>query len=451
MDALDLFVIGGGSGGVRAARVAASLGAKVALAEERWLGGTCVNVGCVPKKILAYGTHVAHELEDARGLGWSFDGARFDWGTLVAAKNVEITRLNGVYRSMLEKAGVRIFDARATLDGPGHVRVGDERIAARHVIVATGGKPYRPSCGGADLAWTSDDVFFLERLPSHVVVVGAGYIGLELASVFSGAGVEVTVVARHDRVLGRFDPDIQHHILGEMERRGVRFLLGDGSRSVERAGGGLRVVRERGAPIETGGVLFATGRRPRVEGLGLESVGVSLADDGYVHIDEAFRTSAPGVYAIGDVVGRLQLTPVALAEGMALAHTLFDGPGLRTVDYASVATAVFAGPPVATVGLDEPTARAAGHDVVVFRSDFRPLRSAVSGTKDRTMVKLVVDRPSDRVLGVHVVGADAPEIIQGFAVALRCGATKAQFDSTIGVHPTTAEELVTQRTPVTGS
>lgn len=444
---MDLFVIGGGSGGVRAARTAAALGARVALAEERWLGGTCVNAGCIPKKILAYGTHVAHDLDDARGLGWTFSEARLDWRALRDAKDVEVRRLNGVYRTLLEKAGVEIHDARAALEGPGRVRVGAHTVRARHVLVATGGRPHRPGVPGVDLAWTSDDVFFLERLPSRVVVIGVGYVGLELAAVLAGAGVEVEVLGRHEHVLMRFDPRVRSHVQSEMEKRGVRFALGDPCVRIERAGAGLIVARERGAPLRADAVLVATGREPRTEGLGLEAAGVRLAHDGHVEVGEGFETSAPGHFAVGDVVGRMQLTPVALAEGMALARSLYGGAGPVRVDYEDVPTAVFTSPPVATVGLTEPEARGRGHDVAIFESDFRPLRAAASGATDRTLVKLVVDRPSDRVLGVHVVGEDAPEMVQGFAVALKCGATKARFDATMGIHPTAAEELVTLRTP----
>ena len=444
---VDLFVIGGGSGGVRAARVAASLGARVALAEERWLGGTCVNVGCIPKKILAYGTHVGHELSDARGLGWTFSGASFDWQALRAAKDVEIARLRATYRTLLERAGVVVHDARAVLEGHGRVRVDAHLVHARHLLVATGGRPRRPDLPGTELAWTSDDVFSLERVPGKVAVVGTGYIGLELASVLRGAGADVVVVGRQDRVLSRFDPDVQSHVRAEMEKRGVLFSLGDPIRRIERAGAGLAVVRERGERVLADAVLLATGRQAHTEGLGLEAAGVRRSATGQVVVDEGLQTSAPGVFAVGDVVGRNELTPVALAEGTAVARTLFGDVGMSRVDYENVPTAVFAGPPIATVGLTEPEARERGHQVTVYRSEFRPLRSVASGTSDRTLVKLVVDGASDRVLGVHVVGTDAPELVQGFAVAIKCGVTKERLDATIGIHPTSAEELVTLRTP----
>ena len=290
-------------------------------------------------------------------------------------------------------------------------------------------------------------MFFLDRVPAKVAVIGVGYIGLELASVLAGAGADVVVIGRQDRVLTRFDPDVQAHVRAEMEKRGVRFSLGDPVRRLERAGSGLAVVRERGEPVRADAVLCATGRRPRTDDLGLEGAGVLLSASGHVGVDDGLETSARGIFAVGDVVGKKELTPIALAEGSALARSLFGGAGPVRVDYQNVPTAVFAGPPVATVGLTEPEARARGHDVVVFRTDFRPLRAAAAGTSERTFMKLVVDRPSDLVLGVHVVGADAPEMVQGFAVALRCGATKERFDSTIGIHPTAAEELVTLRTP----
>lgn len=447
--ALDLVVIGGGSAGVRCARTAAALGAKVALVEAGDLGGTCVNLGCIPKKLLAYGAHVAHELDEARGMGWVIPEARLDWAALVAKKDTEIARLNGVYERLLVSAGVRVVRGRAVLE-PGEgapvVRVGEEVLRARHVVLATGGVPRRPAIPGAEHAITSDDFFHLPSLPRSIVIVGAGYVAVEVASTLAALGVETTLLARR-RLLGGFDPDVGAFLKGEIEKHGVRVREDRGHvRAIEAHGDGVRVIDERGEAYDAERVLLAVGRTPVTRGLGLEALGVVLREDGAVVVDAEYRTRVPGLFAIGDVTARMDLTPIALAEGMAVARRLFGGP-VAEVPYALTPTAVFSLPPVAAVGMTEPDARARG-EVRIFRTDFRPLKRTISGSTERTMMKLVVDAATDRVLGVHVVGADAPEMVQGFAVALTCGATKAQLDQTIGIHPTAAEELVTMRTPV---
>lgn len=448
----DLFVIGGGSGGVRACRIAASLGARVALAEDARLGGTCVNVGCVPKKLFVYGADLGRQLHGAAGLGWQIEGARFDWPTLRDRTASEVSRLNGVYERVVSGAGAEIFRARARLISPQAVELRDvatgttRTVRARHVLVATGARPRRPSIPGAELGWVSDDVFALPRLPASLVVVGAGYIGLELAGVFAALGVEVTVLARHDHVLPRFDRDVSLFVRAELEKAGVRIACHEEVVRVEHVAGRRVVHTERGHRHEAEAVLFAIGRDPNVAGLGLEDVGVVLRN-GAIRVSSTYTTSVPTVHAVGDVIGHVQLTPVALAEGVALARSLFGEAGPQTVDYDGIPTAVFTSPAVATVGLTETDARARGHRLAIFKTDFKPMKHTLTGSDERCFMKLVVDAETDRVLGVHVAGADAGEIVQGFAVALRCGATKAQLDTTIGIHPTAAEELVTMRTP----
>jgi glutathione reductase (NADPH) len=443
VDSLDLIVVGGGSGGVRAARIAASLGAKVALVEGARLGGTCVNVGCVPKKLLSYGAHVAHELEEARGFGWTIEGARPDWPTLVARTAAEVARLNGLYRDLLLKAGVEVIEGWAEVEAPGRVRVGERVLAARHTLLATGGRPARLGFAGHERAFVSDDAFALPALPRRLVIVGTGYIGLEFASIFAALGVEVTVLGRSPRLLASFDEAVSTHLCAELEKHGVRFVLSDAPAELRSVEGGEELRTEAGRVLSTDRVMLAVGRTPRTEAF--EALGLARGPRGHVAVNERLETSVPGVFAVGDLVGRAELTPVALAEGMALSRHLFGGAPLPALDYANVPTAVFTLPPVAAVGRTEAAARAEGRDVAVFTTSFRPLKHTVSGSTERSFMKLVVDRPTDRVLGVHLVGPDAPEILQGFAVAITCGVTKAQLDRTIGLHPTAAEELVTMR------
>jgi len=441
-------VIGGGSAGVRTARVAASLGAKVAIVEERDFGGTCVNVGCIPKKLLAYGAHAAHEIEEARAMGWRIGEASIEWRELADRTHAEVRRLNGIYETLLGSAGVEIVRGRAQLEKDASglaVRVGERRLEARYVIVATGGRPRRPSVPGAELADVSDDFFAWTSLPRSLVVVGGGYVALEIASVVAGLGVSVDVVAR-SHVLQGFDEGVRAFVPRALARHGVRVHEGRGALvAIEREGDGVAVVDGLGGRTRGERVLLAVGRDPSVTNLGLESLDIAVRD-GAIAVDEHYETSCPGVFAIGDVISRMELTPVALAEGMVVAHRLF-GTSRAPVPYETVPTAVFSMPPVAAVGLTEERARARGHALRVFETEFRPLKHRLTGIDARTYVKIVVDAPSDRVLGIHVVGDDAPEIIQGFAVAVQMGATKAQLDATIGVHPTAAEELVTMRSP----
>lgn len=452
---VDLFVIGAGSGGVRGARIAAALGARVAVAEERHLGGTCVNVGCIPKKLFSYGAHLRDDIEDARAYGWDVGEPGLDWPRLIAGKDREIARLNGIYQRLLESRGVEVMSGRATLEGPHTVAVTAAdgtvtRRSARHVLVATGGVPIRPSFPGAELAMISDEVFYLPQRPDRLLVIGGGYIAVEMAGIFRGYGAQVTLAHRGALFLRGFDRDVRTHLASEMRHRGVDLRFhADVASLTRRADGAIDVLFESGEAMVVDAVLAAIGRAPNARGLGLEAAGVALDARGAVRVDGRFRTSARSVYAVGDVIDRVQLTPVALAEAMIVAQNLFGG-AKRTPDYEFIPSAVFSNPPVGTVGLTEDEARAearerSGGAVDIFRSTFTPLKHTLTGRAEKAMMKLVVERDTDRVVGVHVVGADAGEIVQGFAVALRLGATKAQLDATVGIHPTAAEELVTMR------
>lgn len=443
----DLFVIGGGSGGVRAARVASELGARVALCEERFLGGTCVNVGCVPKKLFVYGSHFAEDFQDARAFGWKGDLPKFDWETLVTNKNREIERLNGVYERLLVKAGVTVLGGRGRITGPHEVQVGPTTYTAERIVVATGSWPWVPQMSGAEFGVTSNELFHLKTLPRSICVVGGGYIGVEFAGIFNGMGVEVTLVQRSAELLTRFDHDVRRHLAQELRSKGVTLILGEQVTALRDKAPGRQVVLHGGATISADLVLCATGRRANIAGLGLEALGVELDDRNAIVVNEAFQSTVPSIYAVGDVIDRYQLTPVALTEGLTLAHQLF-GDKPFPMDYDTIPTAIFSQPPIGTVGLAEQDARDTLERVEVYRSTFTPLKFAMSGREERTLVKLVVDAKTDRVVGCHMVGPDAPEVIQGLAIALKAGATKAEFDRTIGIHPTAAEEFVTMGSPV---
>jgi len=454
----DLFVMGGGSGGVRAARMAAQRGARVALAEQggtAGLGGTCVNVGCIPKKLYSYAAHYAEGFEESQGFGWSGATPRFDWQVLKANRRREISRLNGFYLNLLANAGVTVMNTHARLCGPHGVWAGGQEWRARHILVATGGRPHVPDVPGADLVCVSDAMFDLEAFPQRLLVVGGGYIACEFASIFRGLGAGVTQLYRGDQVLRGFDGDVRHFIAAEMRKKGVDLRLGADVAAITQTARGLALeVTAPGAKAETllaDVVLYATGRLPRVQGLGLEAAGVAQREDGAIVVDAHYQTSVPSIHAIGDVTHRVQLTPVALGEAMVLVDRLFAPPASRAprhMDYEFIPTAVFTHPNIGTVGFSEADARARFGAVTVFRSEFRALRHTLSGSSERTLMKLVVDDATDRVVGLHMVGPDAGEIVQGFAVAMKAGATKAVFDSTIGIHPTAAEEFVTMREPV---
>ena len=445
----DLVTIGAGSGGVRASHCAAGLGARVAIVEARYLGGTCVNVGCVPKKLFSYAAHYGEDIEHAAGYGWRVAPPAFDWRNLVANKDREIERLNGVYEKLLTGAGVTLLRGRATLVDAHSVDVGGRRLTARYLLVATGGWPVVPAIPGAEYAISSNEAFHLAELPRRVLVVGGGYIAVEFASIFHGLGVETTLVYRGERLLKEFDADLGRFLAEQMQHKGVRILFRSGIERIAPVGegGALRATLTDGVALEADCVMYGTGRTPNTGGLGLANAGVNLAENGAVVVDANFRSSIPSIYAIGDVIDRVLLTPIALAEGMVVAQTLF-GAGGRNLNYEGIPTAIFSNPNVGTVGLSETRARERNDDVDVYRTVFGPLRHQLTGSGEQVMMKLVVDRNSERVLGVHMVGADACEIIQGFAVALKCGATKSQFDATIGIHPTAAEEFVTLREAV---
>lgn len=444
----DLFVIGAGSGGVRASRMAAGFGARVAVAEELYLGGTCVNVGCVPKKLFAYAAHFAEDVEDARGYGWDLKVESFNWQRLVENKNTEITRLNGIYHNLLTGAGVTLIHGRARLLDSHTVAVGDKHFTSERILLATGGWPFVPEFPGREHVITSNEVFYLEQLPARCAVVGGGYIAVEFASIFNGLGCQTSLLYRGEQFLRGFDQGLRDHMVVTMQNKGLDLQFNAQVERIDKqADGSLLLHLHNGETLETDLVLYATGRRPKLDGLGLENTAVTLDEKGFIAVDELYQTTDPAVFAIGDVTDTIQLTPVALAEGMALARRLFRPEEYRPVDYADLATAVFCIPNIATLGLTEEQARAQGYKLDIFESRFRPMRNTLAGNTEQSFMKLVVDQASDRVLGVHMVGPDAGEIIQGLAVALKAGATKSVFDATLGIHPTAAEEFVTMRTP----
>ena len=445
-ESFDLFVIGAGSGGVRAARMAAQRGARVAVADPAPLGGTCVNLGCIPKKLYSFAAHYADAFEESHGYGWSMTEPTFDWATLKANRAREILRLNGIYGQLLDGSGVTTLRSRATLRGSNEVEVDGRVYRAKHVLVATGGRPVVPVLPGHELAVTSNEVFDLPEFPRRLVVIGGGYIASEFASIFAGLGSQVTQLYRGEQILRGFDDDIRHFVAAEMRKKGVVLRTQTQVTQIERVAGALQATLADGTVLPADTILYATGRRPNTEGLGLAELDVRLTPNGAVVVDEHYRSSVPTIHALGDVIDRVQLTPVALAEAMALVDRLF-GDGRRQVDYELIPTAVFTDPNIGTVGLTEAVARERFGDVRIFRSEFKALKHTLSGSSERMLMKLVVDAKSDRVVGLHMVGADAGEIVQGFGVALKAGATKAQFDATIGIHPTAAEEFVTMREP----
>jgi glutathione reductase (NADPH) len=448
----DLLVVGGGSGGVRAARMAAQRGARVALVEAGALGGTCVNVGCIPKKLYSYAAHYAEAFHEAQGFGWHVEPPRFDWGVLKTRRAAEITRLNGIYRQLLVGAGVALVDGRARLVDAHTVQVGTQRYSAQNILLATGGTPSVPSVPGAEHAVVSDAMFDLDPFPQRLLVVGGGYIASEFASIFNGLGAQVTQVYRGAQLLRGFDEDVRSFLTQEVRKAGVDLRLQAEVASIQRTAEGLQVRLASGDQLTVDQVLYAIGRVPNVQGLGLATVGVAQAPDGAIQVNAHYQTSVPSIYALGDVTARLQLTPVALGEAMALVDHLLgpkEGKAARQMDYALIPSAVFTHPNVGTVGLSEAAARQQFGRVTIYRSEFKALKHTLSGSNERTLMKLVVDDATDRVVGLHMVGADAGEVVQGFAVAMKAGATKAQFDSTIGIHPTAAEEFVTMREPYT--
>lgn len=447
----DLFVIGAGSGGVRAARMSASMGARVAIAEDRDLGGTCVNVGCVPKKLMVYASHFKDDFEEAEGFGWSVGPREFSWSKLIENKNTEIARLNGIYGTLLSNAGVELFEARAKVTGPNSVEVGGKTVTAERILVAVGGWPSMPDEPGNEHMISSNEFFFLDDLPKRVIVGGGGYIAVELAGILNGLGAQVTQLYRGPMFLRGFDDDVRTFLAAEIRKKGIDLRMNTIINRVDKKDDGtLQATLSDGTIMEADAILMAIGRTPKTADLGLEEVGVELSAKGAIKVNDDFQTSVPSIYALGDVIDRVALTPVAIAEGMVFAHNTY-GQGGRAMDYRDIATAVFSQPPVGTIGLTEAEAREKHGAIDVYKSDFRPMKHTLSGSDERSLMKLIVDRESDRVVGLHMVGPDAGEIAQGFGVAFKAGATKADFDDTVGIHPTAAEEFTTMREPITAA
>lgn len=459
---VDLFVIGGGSGGVRAARMSAQRGARVALAEAggtHGLGGTCVNLGCIPKKLYSYAAHYGESFHESHGFGWEGDAPRLNWTTLKQNRRSEISRLNGVYEKLLVGNGVRVVNGYARLVDAHTVEVdvwvdgtlSQERVTARHILIAVGARPHVPEFEGRELVMTSNEIFDIEPFPKRLLVVGGGYIACEFSSIFTGLGSTVTQLYRGAQVLRGFDEDVRQFVATEMTKAGVNLHLNTEVAAVSRTGQGLVVRLTDGQVMTVDAVLYATGRVPMVAGLGLDQAGVGQGQDGAVQVDENYQTNVPSIFAVGDVTARVQLTPVALGEAMVVVDQLFGpatGKPARTMSYDFIPTAVFTHPNIGTVGYSESDAREKFAAVTIYRSEFKALKHTLSGSSERTLMKLIVEDATDRVVGLHMVGADAGEIVQGFAVAMKAGATKALFDATIGIHPTAAEEFVTMREPV---
>jgi len=451
MYSYDFFVIGAGSGGVRAARMAAQMGARVGICEDYRVGGTCVIRGCVPKKLLVYASEFSGAFQDAPGFGWAAAAPAFSWSELIAAKDREIDRLNGLYINTLKNAGVTLHQARGRLldrhtielSGPEGVTT----VSARHILIAAGAWPVLPEIPGISHAITSNEAFHLADLPRRIAIVGGGYIAVEFVGIFNGLGSKVTQLYRGEQILRGFDRDLRDGLAAEMVKKGVDLRLNTNVAAIERQGDTLRLALTSGSTLEVDAVMFATGRMPNTRGLGLEAAGVDLGKNGEVVVDAYFRTSADNIFAVGDVIDRVALTPVAIKEGTAVAETLY-GKGPATVDYVNIPTAVFSQPQIGTVGLSEEDARHEYGDIDVYQASFRPMKFTLAGRDERALMKLIVDRASDRVVGAHMMGPDAAEIIQGLAIALKAGARKADFDATVAVHPSAAEEFVLMREPV---
>jgi len=447
---VDLFVIGGGSGGVRAARIASGYGAKVMMAEEYRVGGTCVIRGCVPKKLMVYASRFSHDFEEAAGFGWSLGEASFDWSTLIRNKDREIDRLEGIYRMNLEKAGVEIVGSRAVIEDEHTVRLlkTGARIRARYILVAVGAHPtLEPVIPGGELGITSNEVFHLESLPERILIVGGGYIAVEFAGIFAGLGSRVTLLHRGDKLLRGFDEDLRDALGDAYAGRGINLALGKTVHRLDKTRDGIAATLSDGSTLTVDQVLVATGRRPNTDGLGLERAGITVDEVGAIPVDAYSQTLIPSVYAIGDVTNRANLTPIAIREGHAFADTVF-GSRPTMVDHDLIPTAVFSTPEIGVIGCSEAVARSIYGDIDVYRTAFRPMRATLSGAADRVLMKLIVDKATDKVVGVHIMGHDAGEMIQLAGVAVTMGATKADFDRTVAVHPTAAEELVTMRSPV---
>jgi|TARA_B100000767_G_scaffold248150_1_gene248866 glutathione reductase (NADPH) len=453
----DLFVLGAGSGGVRASRISASYGAKVAVAESMFLGGTCVNVGCVPKKLFVYGSHFHEDFADAKNYGWQVEAGEFDWPVLRDNKTREIERLNGIYANLLDGAGVELFEGHAQLVDANTIKIGDKTVTAKYILVATGGWPVVPDIPGKEYIITSNEAFYLPEFPKEITIVGGGYIAVEFAGIFAGLGAKTTLVYRGSMFLRGFDDSVRSFVKDEIEKKGINLRFETNVTAIEKITGDDDAVRYQldlttGEQLHTDLVLYATGRKPKTANLGLEQAGVALGDNGQVLIDDYYKTSVDNIFAIGDVTDRIQLTPVAIEEGMCIANNLFTDNPKKHLDYRNIATAVFCQPNIGTVGLTEAEALV-DHtgDLDIFESRFKPMKHTISGRDEGTFLKMIVRRSDDVVLGIHMVGPDSGEIIQGLAVAMVAGATKAQFDATVGIHPTAAEEFVTLRSITRGA
>lgn len=444
----DLFVIGAGSGGVRASRIAASYGARVAVCEDRYLGGTCVNVGCVPKKLYVYASEFSRHFRDAKGFGWQVGKTRFDWPTLRDNKIDEISRLNGVYEGILDRANVEIIDGRGKIIDAHTVEVNGKKYSAERILIATGGWPYVPDIPGKEHALDSNGIFDLDKFPERLAIVGGGYIAVEFAGIFHGLGAHVTQIVRGGGLLYGFDKEVAEFAAEQIQQNGVFIRFNNEVTAIKKAkDGSYKLSLKDGDEIEADAVLFATGRSPNLGELGLENVNVKLSKSGHINVNKRFQTSEDSIYALGDVVGHMELTPVALEEGMTLAKHLYDNQPCE-MDYSNIATTVFCQPNIGTVGMTEEQARQKYRKVMKYRASFKAMKNTLSGSPERTLMKLLVDEDTDKVIGAHMVGEGAGEIMQGIAIAIKAGATKADFDATIGIHPTSAEEFVTMRTPV---
>ncbi len=443
----DLFVIGAGSGGVRASRMAAFYGAKVAVAEERFLGGTCVNIGCVPKKLFVYASHFVEDFENSEGFGWSREQAKFSWPTLIENKNKEISRLNDVYGNLLDSSGVKLFDGRATILDAHTISINGTSVTAKKILIAVGGKPFVPDFPGSEYTSVSDDVFYLEQLPKRAVVVGGGYIAVEFAGIFNALGVETRLVYRGDKILRHFDDEVADFATEQYAGKGLDILHNTTVDKIEKMADSFLCHLSNGETLACDYVLYATGRRALTENLGLENTNVKIRYDGTLVVNDQFQTDESSIFALGDVTGGPELTPVALAEAMVFTANQFNAQE-KVMDYENIATAVFSQPNIAVVGLTEKEAKERYSDILVYTSSFRHLKYTLTNNQEKTFMKLLVDKASDKVIGAHMVGADAGEIIQGIAIAIKAGATKEIFDATIGIHPTAAEEFVTMREPV---
>ena len=437
----DLLVVGAGSGGVRAANLAAAQGIQVAIAEAQNLGGTCVNLGCVPKKLLVYASQFKAEFEAAAGFGWTVGETSFNWSRLIANKNAEVERLHAVYQNRLQKSGVTILNGKAKLLDAHTIVVADSLYSAERILLATGGRPFVPDMIGKQFIVTSNDMFYLDKLPERIVIVGGGYIAVEFASILNGLGVDTTLCHRGDKLLQGFDEDIRDFLTDAMIKQGIHLLFNTDIQTIERAGNEFAVCLLDGHTMTTDLVLYATGRLANSADLGLEALGVALDEHGAIIVNNQYQTNLPSVYALGDVTDRVNLTPVAIAEAEAFVNSLYSQQS-QPVDYDNIPTAVFCQPPIASVGLTEAEARQKYPDIDIYKTDFKPMKNTLSGKDEKTLMKMIVSSDKEQVVGMHMIGADAPEIIQGMAVAMRAGASKAIFDSTIGIHPTAAEEFV---------